>query len=305
MTEKEMPLVSIITPSLNQGKYLKCNLESVMNQNYPNIEHIIIDGGSTDRTIQILTEHQDLYNVHWISEPDKGQSDAINKGLKLAKGDIIGWINSDDAYLSKHSLSKVVEYFKNHTDANILSGDCAIIDNKNWVRSIKFCLPVICTCVLSRRNIILQPSVFFRKNIADIYQADINLNYTMDYDLWLRISSEYKIYHFNEILSCFRIHNDSKTVSSAEMMRSEYLDVIHKHQPNLKDASLFGICDIIEIMLFVVRFLPVNMLNIYRLKSRHDFAFNIKIPNRKNLIKSNFIPGRLIKLFEDYRTFTK
>jgi glycosyltransferase involved in cell wall biosynthesis len=295
MTEKEMPLVSIITPSFNQGKYLKCNIESVMNQNYPNIEHIIIDGGSTDNTIPIMVKQQHLYNMHWISEPDKGQSDALNKGLKLSKGDIIGWINSDDAYLSKYSISKVVKFFENNENANVVIGDCAIIDDKNCVRNISFGLPIISNYILSRRNIISQPSVFFRKNIADMYHADINLDYTMDYDLWLRISSKNKFYHINAILSCFRLHNSSKTVSNAEKMRSEGLYVIHKHQPDLKAANNLSL----DIMQFVVRFLPVNILSIYRLKNRHDFAFNITIPNRTNLIKTNFIPGRVITFLDN------
>ena len=299
MTEKEMPLVSIITPSFNQGKYLKCNIESVKNQNYPNIEHIIIDGGSTDNTIPIIGKQQHLYNMYWISEPDKGQSDALNKGLKLAKGDIIGWINSDDAYLSKYSISKVVKFFKNYENANVLSGDCAIIDDKNYVRNISFGLPIINNYILSKRNIILQPSVFFRKNIADMYHADINLDYTMDYDMWLSISSNDKIYHINEILSCFRLHNSSKTVSNAEKMRSEHLDVIHKHKPNLKAANNPIIDAILIMILFSVRFLPVNILSIYRLKNRHDFAFNVTIPNRTNLIKTNFIPIRVINFFEN------
>lgn len=105
------PLVSIITPSFNQGRYIEQNILSIINQNYPLIEHIIVDGGSTDETIDILKKHESSYNLRWISESDEGQADAVNKGFNMAHGEIIGWLNSDDVYYDITTISRIVDAF--------------------------------------------------------------------------------------------------------------------------------------------------------------------------------------------------
>ena len=114
------PLVSIITPSYNQGMFIEDTILSVKNQDYQNVEHIIIDGGSTDNTMDILKRYEGAYNMRWTSEPDRGQSDARNKGWRASNGQIVGWLNSDDVYLEKNTIGYVVEQFASHQDADIV-----------------------------------------------------------------------------------------------------------------------------------------------------------------------------------------
>jgi glycosyltransferase involved in cell wall biosynthesis len=113
------PLVSIVTPSYNQGRFIEATLLSVRNQDYPNIEHLVIDGGSSDNTVEILEKYEKVYNLKWISEPDKGQSDAVNKGFERARGLIIGWLNSDDIYIDQQVISYIVSKSKEFSDADV------------------------------------------------------------------------------------------------------------------------------------------------------------------------------------------
>ena len=115
------PLVSVIVPSFNQAEFIKDTITSILVQDYDNIEVLVIDGGSNDGTVDILKEYGD--SIKWISEPDNGQGDAINKGLQISKGEIIGWLNSDDFYIYRNVVRTVVDYFKNDSSIDILYGD--------------------------------------------------------------------------------------------------------------------------------------------------------------------------------------
>jgi glycosyltransferase involved in cell wall biosynthesis len=126
---KKQPKISIITPSFNQGRFIADAIESVANQDYQNKEHIIIDAQSTDETLDVLKSYSHYKHLKWISEPDKGQSDALNKGFKLANGDIIGWLNADDFY-HKKCFTSVVDFFNKNTSVDILYGDYHWIDDK-------------------------------------------------------------------------------------------------------------------------------------------------------------------------------
>jgi glycosyltransferase involved in cell wall biosynthesis len=123
---KEGPLVSIVTPSYNQGQFIEETTLSVKNQDYPNIEHIVVYGGSTDEILEILKRYEGTYNLRWISEPDEGHADAVNKGFAMAKGEIISWLNSDDVYFDKGTISSVMEAFQRHSEADIVYGNCVI-----------------------------------------------------------------------------------------------------------------------------------------------------------------------------------
>src|SRR5688572_25596277 len=122
---RRQPLVSIVTPSYNQGRYIEETIQSVLNQDYPNLEYLVLDGGSTDETLEILKRYEG--RLVWISEKDRGQADAINKGFHLAKGRILGWLNSDDTY-SPGAIRKVAQYFQTHRDVGLLYGEGYHVD---------------------------------------------------------------------------------------------------------------------------------------------------------------------------------
>ncbi len=203
--------ISVITPSFNQGKYIEQTIKSVLSQNYPNFEHIIIDGGSTDGTIEILKKYPHL---QWISEKDRGQSEALNKGLRKTQGEIIAWINSDD-YYPNETFHHVVKAFKLKPDAKIILGDCLFI-----YEGSKKTLKVV-NRDLEFEDIIrywhewippTQPSVFFKSELLKEFgDFDETLQFAMEYDFWLRISRKYKFWHVPIILSIYRFHSKSKS----------------------------------------------------------------------------------------------
>ncbi len=204
------PLVSIVTPSYNQGRFITETIESVFNQTYSNIEYIVIDGGSTDGTIDILKSYEHK-GLKWISEKDEGQSDAINKGFKLCNGEIVGWLNSDDVLLP-YCVEKVVEEFNKDENIGLVYGDIQIIDeNGNLIREYK---PGLLTLerLLKIEQSVPQPGSFYRKKFVDLVGGlDKQLNFVMDYDLFIKLLKISKAIYIPELLAKFRIHSQSKT----------------------------------------------------------------------------------------------
>jgi glycosyltransferase involved in cell wall biosynthesis len=225
MTQKT-PLVSIITPSFNKGPYIEETIQSIRRQTYNNIEHIVIDGGSTDETLSILKKYEN--DLHWISEPDKGQSDAINKGWRMAKGDIIAYLNADDTYLPE-AVETAVLYFGKNPDTHMVYGDGIITDehgrNPRTIRSGTFSLKNLVFC----QDTIFQPSVFLRREVfTTVGDVDVDLHLAMDLDYWLRTALVYKIIYLQKPLSVAKIYEDAK--SSALMFRyvKEYEHILEK-----------------------------------------------------------------------------
>ena len=179
--------ISIITPSFNQGHFIRATIDSVLQQDYQNIEHIIVDGGSTDETLDILRSYDDP-RMTWMSEPDRGQSDAINKGMRLAKGEILAYLNSDDLYLPG-ALSFVTGYFQMHPNIGAIYGNCATIDNIGQTNAPDLQSPPLnLTEALKNRLPIAQQSVFWRREVMErIGLFDETLHYRMDRDYWLRM----------------------------------------------------------------------------------------------------------------------
>jgi glycosyltransferase involved in cell wall biosynthesis len=295
------PLVSIVTPSFNQGRFIEDTILSVKNQDYPNIEHIIVDGGSTDNTLEILRKYENKYNLRWISELDEGQSDAVNKGFEMAKGDIIGWLNSDDTYLSIYTISYVVKYFKKHNEAKIIYGDMISIDHENTIMLIHPALPIFHYSILKKRDFIFQPSTFFKRDIIDNYHLDNHLQYVMDYDFWLKIGKDTKFYHIPKILSCFRRHASSKTVSQSLKMKKEWIEVRQKyHHASERLDALNPMIDI-----FLNSLPIIGLPDVLKLYTRSDFAFDIKIPPKREMIITNLLLKNILKKIDILRFFQK
>lgn len=231
---KKLPKISIVTPTLNQVDFIEQTIQSVLRQNYPNLEHIVIDGGSKDGTISILRKYQKY--LKWISGKDKGQSDAINKGIKLSTGEIVGYLNSDDI-LENGTLLKIAEFFTRNPQVSWVTGKCYIINSNgkrirylvNWYKNIYLKIFRFPNALLIT-NYISQPATFWRKEIIEkIGLFDIYLHYSMDYDYWLRIWRYYKLEFINEYLASFRLHKTSKTSANLSAQLSENYEVIRKY----------------------------------------------------------------------------
>lgn len=218
MTPKK-PLFSIITPSYNQGAFISTTVESVLHQDIEDVEHIIMDGGSSDTTLSVLKKFGKRIVVE--SKPDKGQAHAINKGMQIANGQILAYLNSDDYYLPG-TLRTVAAIFKKNPNVQWLVGDAQIVDAsgneiQSFVRAYKSLLREIYSPnLLSILNPIPQPSVFFRATaVKEIGQFNQDLSYTMDYEYWWRLQNRYgSPYFVDTALSAFRIHQNSKGGSS-------------------------------------------------------------------------------------------
>lgn len=225
-----MPLrFSIVTPSYNQGQFIKETLDSVLQQDYPHIEYIVMDGGSTDETLDLLRSYDDP-RLTWYSERDKGQSDAINKGLRLATGDILAYLNSDDLYLPG-TLRYVADYFEQHPDVDLLYGSCHTIDAQSRrIEPTYHVQPISTRQFITKRFKLPQQGVFWRRRVTEqIGLFDETLHYRMDYDYWLRmVIAGFKFAHTAKFLASFRVHDTSKTVSQADRFWEDWATIIDK-----------------------------------------------------------------------------
>ena len=221
------PLVTVVTPSYNQGRFLRRTIESVLTQSYKNIELFVMDGGSTDESVEILKSYGN--RIKWVSEKDRGQTHAINKGLTQARGSILAYLNSDDVFLPD-AIAKVVNYFNAHPDVSMLYGKAHYIDVDDNVTG-DYRTAEYSPEALAEECIICQPATFWRRELqTSIGEFDERLHFVMDYDFWLRAArSGAGIAHLPEYLASSRLYPDTKTLSARGKIYSELFDVCWKH----------------------------------------------------------------------------
>lgn len=230
--ENTLPKISVITPSYNQGQFLEETILSIINQNYPKLEYIIIDGASTDESIDIIKKYNDRI-TYWVSEKDNGQSEAINKGFKKATGDIVCWINSDDILL-KDSLLKVGNYFQSHADIDFINGHTMRIDKHSNIIFTHF-IPIQKPWLAEYGvTYCSQQSMFWKRSIFDdIGYLDESFHATMDLEFLLRIfKHKYNIGRIDDILGAIRIHENTKTSQNGKIWSNDYesLSMLYKEQ---------------------------------------------------------------------------
>jgi len=203
------PLVSVLTPSFNQGHWLPANLQSVRRQTYPEIEQVVMDGGSTDGTLDLLRQ-SDSVRLTWRSEPDDGQANAINKAFALSRGEIIGWLNSDDAYFGPDVVAQAVRVFEDHPDVAVVYGHALMIDATGHALQIMW-VPSFDRRLLKLHDLIVQPAAFIRRSAVDDSLVDESFDFAMDYELWLRLSARHRFLRLDRIVAVDRHHAARKS----------------------------------------------------------------------------------------------
>jgi hypothetical protein len=225
----ELPIVSIVTPSFQQGRFLAATIHSVLGQNYPKLEYFVQDGFSTDETVDVLMSFGEDCNMVWHSESDSGQSDAINRGFKQSTGDIMGWINSDDIMMPE-TLMEVVQYFNCNRDVDVVYGNRLLID-KDGMEIGRWILPGHDDKVLSWVDYVPQETLFWRRHIWEKAggKIDESFRFAMDWDLLVRFrDAGAKFAHIPQFLGAFRVHESQKTSASIRNIGHQEMDRIRQ-----------------------------------------------------------------------------
>ena len=231
-----MTLVSIVTPSYNQAPFLEQTIQSVLEQDYPHIEYIVVDGGSTDNSVEVIQKYADRL-AYWISEKDSGQAEAINKGFARANGEIVAWLNSDDYYLM-HTISIVVRCFEQNPDVVMVYGDMFAVDGNDQTINVLRYKQLSLEDLLCFQ-IIGQPSVFFRRSALEtVGRLDPTFHFMLDHHLWIRLAQLGRILHVPQVWSAARYHPQAKNRARAAEFGREAFRVLDwaKKQPGLAES---------------------------------------------------------------------
>jgi glycosyltransferase involved in cell wall biosynthesis len=203
LADPALPLISVVTPSFNQGPFIERTIASVLGQDYPNLEYWVVDGGSSDETLAVLRRYEGDPRFHWLSAPDRGQSDAVNKGWRRCRGELLGWLNSDDTYLPG-ALRRLAGCLAQHPTADVAYGDVGLL----------------------RRSYINQPGALQRRGAVERFgPLSLVRHFALDYEFYLRVALEGQIVYLGELCATYRIHTSSKTVTGAGRFTRELYEV--------------------------------------------------------------------------------
>lgn len=235
----DQPTISVMTPSFNQADFISQTIHSVLTQNYSHLEYLIIDGGSTDGTLDILRSYSG--RLTWLSEPDHGQAEAINKGLQRATGDILAWLNSDDLYLPG-ALQCIADFFTRQPDVDMVYGDYHLIDSRGKLLLRKKEIPFDYNILLYGLDYISQPTTFFRRRVVErVGYLDESLHYGLDWEYWLRIArAGGQVAHIPRYLAAARWHPQAKTIIAPAQMYAEHQAIRQRYgdRPRFRSARL-------------------------------------------------------------------
>ena len=229
--DSSWPKISIVTPSYNQGQFLERTILSVLNQNYPNLEYIIIDGGSTDGSVEIIKKYE-KYLAYWVSEKDDGQTHAINKGFQKSTGEILAYINSDDTY-NPGAFLKISEAVNKNPKADLVFGNVIYTDaydNKlGECRFVKFDF----TTLIYEGGNLHQPGAFWTRKIYDkVNGFNSNYIFCMDFDFFCRVAEKGNMVHARDFLANFRIHENAKSSTIDSIGRTEHEEIARRYRKN-------------------------------------------------------------------------
>jgi glycosyltransferase involved in cell wall biosynthesis len=223
------PLVSVVTPSYNQAGFIEATIRSVLLQGYPALEYIVIDGGSADGSVEIIRKYADRL-TYWVSEPDRGQTDALNKGFARGRGEIMAWLNSDDLYMPG-AIRRAVETLVANPRVGLVYGKATIVDADGGFLRPAWARPFRRVDVLRGEwAVIQQPAAFWRRSTWErVGPLDARLHYCMDYDFWMSISERFDAIHVPDVWAQFREHEASKTVTGLKPFQEEAILVRRRH----------------------------------------------------------------------------
>jgi glycosyltransferase involved in cell wall biosynthesis len=223
------PKISVITPSFNQGKFIEETIRSVLLQNYPNLEFIVIDGGSQDETLSIIRKYSPWITC-WISEPDSGQTEAINKGFRIATGDLMGWLNSDDTY-TPGALWRVARYFREHSETNLVYGEAWVVNEIGFrLRPCRYIKETFSKYELLNTDPIVQPATFWTRQLwLSIGELDTRFTWGFDWEYFIRANQQTAMCYIPEYLANIRWHSQNKTFTGGAARHAELARITRLH----------------------------------------------------------------------------